>query len=67
MILILTGALISALISVVFGAPGALLVILLTGIALIAFCVQSMIELRDPYKLEGVPTGRVVREGWRRR
>lgn len=67
MILILTGALIGALLSVMFGAAGALLVTLIACVAIVAWCVQSMIELRDPYKLDGIPTGRVVREGWRRR
>lgn len=67
MILILVGVLIGALISVVFGAAGALILTLLAGVVLAAWCVQSMIELRDPYKVDGIPTSRVVREGWRRK
>lgn len=67
MILILSGALIGALLSVFFGVVGAMLVTLVAGVALVACCAHDMIALRDPYKLEGIPTGRVVREGWRRK
>lgn len=68
MILIFSlGALCASLFSVIVGEPGALLVAFVAAVALVAMCVHALIVVRDPYKLGGIPTGRVIREGWRRR
>lgn len=66
MILIATGALVGALLTVVLGMGAAFVVGLVAGLVLIGWCVSEMIAVRDPYKLPGVPTARVIREGWRR-